>query len=166
MKGSGGQTPQAEQTNATDMISRQTRDDTNRLGGVQARRGPYRRSTPGRKIAAANDTSVAGRRYMEHLYSPSTGAVAVPSKDDNTHLAAVCHRDVKLYQCAKPVDQWRRTIWHGVLASHRPFQLCEKKAFIVGGFIKPRSIHLLFDKIFTQLNANQSANRFGRRVFS
>lgn len=114
MKGGGGQTPQAEQTNATDMISRQTRDDTNRLGEFRLGADRISFSTLGRKVAAGNDTGVAGRRYMERLYSPSTGAVAVLSKDDNTHLAAVCHRDVKVYQCAKPVDQLRRTIWLGV----------------------------------------------------
>jgi len=116
MKGGGGQTPQAEQTNATDMISRQTRDDTNRLGEFRLGADRISASTLGRKVAAANDTGVAGRLYMEHLYSPSTGAgaVAMLIKDDNIHLAAVCHRDVKLYQCAKPVDQLRRTIWHGV----------------------------------------------------
>jgi len=76
MKGGGGQTPQAEQTNATDMISRQTRGDTNRLGEFRLGADRISASTLGRKVAAANDTGVAGRLYMEHLYSPSTGARA------------------------------------------------------------------------------------------
>jgi hypothetical protein len=74
MKGGGGQAPQAEQTNATDMISKQTRDDTNRLGEFRLGADRISVSTLGRKVAAANHTSVTGRRYMEHLYSPSTGA--------------------------------------------------------------------------------------------
>jgi hypothetical protein len=62
IKGGGKQTPQDEQTSATDMISRQTRDDLTRAGKFGRGADRIGASTLGWRAAAAKKTDMAGRR--------------------------------------------------------------------------------------------------------
>ena len=68
IKGGGEQTPQDEQTSATDMISRPRRDDRTRVGKIARGADRTCASKLGWKAAAAKKTDMAGRRYMKHLW--------------------------------------------------------------------------------------------------
>ncbi|SRR6266849_4700658 len=66
IKGGGEQTPQDEHTSATDMISRQRRDDCTHADKFGRSADRICASTLGWKAAAAKKTDVAGRRYINH----------------------------------------------------------------------------------------------------
>ena len=100
IKGGGEQTPQDEHTSATDMISRQRRDDRTRVEKFARGADRICASTLGWKAAAAKKTDVADWRYMKHLWLAGRAArggslVTMLSNDATFTVLAVCHGDVK-----------------------------------------------------------------------